>query len=378
MAKGKHARGRTDRARRAALGLPRERMRYGPRMHEGSARTIGPQPATSGDWRNVGRQDAAQWRSRRLEARSPGGKSAFGTPGNAALRAREQHFWKSGFAKGMGRGVGETLGYSFGLGPIAPGAMANAGTGMHFAGFGVGSSAGSNYWKSTGQYANAGYAADRATGKWKTFKGVGGKLLGPAALAHTAFTTGSAVKAGYEHGGMVGAVGAGAGSAAELGGWAVGIHGAHRGLRAGLGGNLQNIRNAHSAYSSMGGGWTGLKAASSVRQGFWMGKAAGGVNMVRGGLMAAKSNPWTLPAAVALEGLFEIGMEGFTAYENFQKGIQTYHNKVGVPTQGNLAAFMTQGAWTSRQMAVQSIQKSHMNARSAMGNEAQYMHRLGY
>jgi hypothetical protein len=45
-----------------------------------------------------------------------------------------------------------------------------------------------------------------------------------------------------------------------------------------------------------------------------------------------------------------------------------------IDTAGSLATFSTQGAYTMRQRAVQAMQKSHMNARSAMGREANLMH----
>jgi len=44
-------------------------------------------------------------------------------------------------------------------------------------------------------------------------------------------------------------------------------------------------------------------------------------------------------------------------------------------TAGSTAAFMTQGAVTMRQRAVQAMHKSHLNARSALGQEATLMHR---
>lgn len=46
----------------------------------------------------------------------------------------------------------------------------------------------------------------------------------------------------------------------------------------------------------------------------------------------------------------------------------------GVNTDGDISAFMTQNAHTMRARAVQAISKSHMNARSALGQEAQFMH----
>ena len=45
-----------------------------------------------------------------------------------------------------------------------------------------------------------------------------------------------------------------------------------------------------------------------------------------------------------------------------------------IDTAGSTASFMTQNAFTQRQRAVAAMQNSHLNARSAMGMEATYMH----
>lgn len=52
------------------------------------------------------------------------------------------------------------------------------------------------------------------------------------------------------------------------------------------------------------------------------------------------------------------------------------HQKMrrSIQTDGSMAAFMTEGASTMRARSVQAIQKSHMNARSALGREANFMH----
>ena len=57
-----------------------------------------------------------------------------------------------------------------------------------------------------------------------------------------------------------------------------------------------------------------------------------------------------------------------------QAGYQHRQRQRGIDTSGSMAAFMTQGAMTMRQRAVQSIHKSHLNARSALGQEAGFMH----
>tara|TARA_B100000131_G_scaffold305697_1_gene331938 strand:+ start:1884 stop:2840 length:957 start_codon:yes stop_codon:yes gene_type:complete len=60
---------------------------------------------------------------------------------------------------------------------------------------------------------------------------------------------------------------------------------------------------------------------------------------------------------------------------NFLKaGYRKERNRRRIDTAGGMASFMTQNAFTSRQRAVSAMQNSHLNARSAMGMEATYMH----
>lgn len=55
-------------------------------------------------------------------------------------------------------------------------------------------------------------------------------------------------------------------------------------------------------------------------------------------------------------------------------GHQHRQNQRGIDTSGSMAAFMTQNAHTMRARAVQAMHKSHLNARSALGQEANFMH----
>jgi hypothetical protein len=45
-----------------------------------------------------------------------------------------------------------------------------------------------------------------------------------------------------------------------------------------------------------------------------------------------------------------------------------------IDTAGSMASFMTKNAFTERSRAVQAMHRSHLNARSALGGEAGYMH----
>jgi len=64
---------------------------------------------------------------------------------------------------------------------------------------------------------------------------------------------------------------------------------------------------------------------------------------------------------------------GYGAYEVMKMGYAQKQSRKGIQTSGDLAAFMTAGANTMRARAVQAIQKSHTNGRSALGMEANFM-----
>jgi hypothetical protein len=61
----------------------------------------------------------------------------------------------------------------------------------------------------------------------------------------------------------------------------------------------------------------------------------------------------------------------------YQAGAAHRQGQRGINTSGSMAAFMTSGAQTMRARAVQAIHKSHLNARSALGQEAGFMHAPG-
>lgn len=65
------------------------------------------------------------------------------------------------------------------------------------------------------------------------------------------------------------------------------------------------------------------------------------------------------------------------AYSVLKAGYNHTQMQKGIHTSGDMAAFMTQGAFSMRERAVQAMAKSHMNARSALGQEASYMHHPG-
>lgn len=92
-------------------------------------------------------------------------------------------------------------------------------------------------------------------------------------------------------------------------------------------------------------------------------------------------------AAATTEGLMVMGGAGLMAapliataaggyglYRTIDAGVQYQRNRRQINTDGSMAAFYTQGAQTMRSRAVQAIARSHTNARSALGMEANFMH----
>jgi len=61
-------------------------------------------------------------------------------------------------------------------------------------------------------------------------------------------------------------------------------------------------------------------------------------------------------------------------YEIMKAGYRHRRSQIGIDTAGDMGAFMTQSAFSQRQRAVQAMQHSHLNARSALGHEASFLH----
>jgi hypothetical protein len=82
------------------------------------------------------------------------------------------------------------------------------------------------------------------------------------------------------------------------------------------------------------------------------------------------SHPFIAAGAMAVGGL---AATGYGAYEVLKMGYAQKQSRKGIQTAGDLAAFNTMGANTMRSRAVQAIQKSHTNARQALGMEANFL-----
>jgi hypothetical protein len=108
---------------------------------------------------------------------------------------------------------------------------------------------------------------------------------------------------------------------------------------------------AYGAYDMFGGGPLGFAAAH----------VAGGIGtkypkVITGALLAYSG------ARLAFRGTHAMLKAGYR-FKQRQKMVQT---------DGDMSAFMTQGAFTMRSRAIEAINKSHLNARSALGSEANY------
>ena len=108
-----------------------------------------------------------------------------------------------------------------------------------------------------------------------------------------------------------------------------------------------------AAYSAMGGGPLGVAAS-------WAGSA-----------MGVAGAPIIIPGAMAAAAATGIAYGG---YQFAKAGYRHAQLKKRIDTGGSMAGFMTEGAYTMRSRAVQAIARSHTNARSALGQEANYMH----
>ena len=84
---------------------------------------------------------------------------------------------------------------------------------------------------------------------------------------------------------------------------------------------------------------------------------------------------WKVAAAAG--GYYAAKATGNAVMGVLKKGYQYRQRQKSINTSGSMAAFNTSGAHTMRQRAVEAIHKSHLNARSALGNEAQFMHMPG-
>ena len=128
---------------------------------------------------------------------------------------------------------------------------------------------------------------------------------------------------------------------------------------------------ARMAGGSIAGAMVGSMVGNALGNGV-MGSMAGMFVGAGAGGMAAK-HTWKLAAAAGIGyGMTQVGRG---TYNLLKSGYKYRQNQRQINTSGDMAAFATQGAYTMRARAVQAMNKSSLNARSALGQEASLMHR---
>lgn len=101
----------------------------------------------------------------------------------------------------------------------------------------------------------------------------------------------------------------------------------------------------------------------------------GGVVGTAGALVGGSLGVRHAGKLTAVAGAYYLGKAvSMGTYSVMKAGYNHFQAQKAINTDGDMAAFMTQGAFSNRARAVAAIQKSHMNARSALGREASYMH----
>jgi len=129
--------------------------------------------------------------------------------------------------------------------------------------------------------------------------------------------------------------------------------------------------------------FTGTAALEGYRQGGVTGAISGGLREAAINLaLFAGIRALGPHGALVLAGGAAVAGAGLALGYGFAKGAEAswqYHMRnLPLETTGSLSAFSTGGAATMRQRSLMNIQRSHLNARSAFGNEAQYAHLARY
>lgn len=77
---------------------------------------------------------------------------------------------------------------------------------------------------------------------------------------------------------------------------------------------------------------------------------------------------------LAAAGVGAAAAVGYGGYQMLKMGYDHKQRQKMIQTSGSMVSFNTQGAHTMRARAVQAIHKNHLNTRSALGQEASYLH----
>lgn len=130
-----------------------------------------------------------------------------------------------------------------------------------------------------------------------------------------------------------------------------------------IGGMLhENLETPGKYIGAMGGALVGAEAGGYLMRGARAGK---------GLLAAGRFGAAAVAGTVLMQGV-STAYKGL--YATLKTGFQQKRKMRGLDFAGDPTQFYTQKATTMRQRAVQAMNRSHMNARSAFGQEAQLMH----
>ena len=124
----------------------------------------------------------------------------------------------------------------------------------------------------------------------------------------------------------------------------------------------ENLETPGKYIGAMGGALVGAEAGGYLMRGARAGK---------GLLAAGRFGAAAVAGTVLMQGV-STAYKGL--YATLKTGFQQKRKMRGLDFAGDPTQFYTQRATTMRQRAVQAMNRSHMNARSAFGQEAQLMH----
>tara|TARA_Y100001938_G_C8017654_1_gene393480 strand:+ start:23 stop:1021 length:999 start_codon:yes stop_codon:yes gene_type:complete len=219
-------------------------------------------------------------------------------------------------------------------------------------------------------------------------KGMGAALGIAGSVAGLGFT-GYNIISGYQEGGIWGAKDAAVweiATASAAARFAYGSLGTSGPSNQGRIARLANIGQKKAGTVIKFGGGAGFLAGATRSAGAAMGASLGqavlgtpgafiGAYVGAAPMRFAASHPLIAGGMVAGAAVAAVGYGTYSMISTgLQAGRQHRQRQRGIDTSGSMAAFMTQGASTMRARAVQAIHKSHLNARSALGQEAGFMH----
>lgn len=271
---------------------------------------------------------------------------------------------------------------------LKPGILANLGFSpesvnaagqTNFRGYGMDLRTSAPYYNMTSET----IAAEAAHGRWSWGRLKTQTPGNPLGLLGTAYFT----YQGYQENGISGAYDAFALNAAmeaSIYKWGYGV-GAARNAQGWLNpatklaGHPLKLGTSAGIFRGLGagiGGYMGqqIGLATGLPMGGTFGAAAGAY--IGGAPMGAfMENPILVGGLLTGVAAGALGYGAYSVIKSIgQAGYAHRQGLKGVNTDGDMSSFMTQNAMTMRSRAVQSIARSGINARSALGQEANFMH----